>query len=695
MGGPAVNVDGMMMHHAVRNAFPWLALLVAAGALGWAVSFGTLPPADFVFNNEDEVKSVDPSKATGTPEHRILSAIFEGLLRLMPADQPPDADGVVPLEVVPGVAELPDISQDRLTYSFRLRPNAQWSNGDPVTAHDFVWSWRRTLHPDTASEYAYQLHYLEGAREYQEGSVAVGDRVEVELADRRDPLQPFPRGTMVRGTLKNIQLPPDPAPVPNLAAEERDRIAADRKRLSVYTLEEKARGIDGELAPDWDAPGRTLRVSKATRAELRAVLEWKNDDFSDVVTCTHVLLDFDSRVGVRAADDHTLIVKLHSPTPFFQELTTFYPLSPMNRRCVEQFGSPAWTKPENIVTNGTYLLADRRIRDRIRLVKNPRHWDAANVRLEVIDALPIKSRLTGLNMFLSGELDWNHAPPGNMIPFLKDRPDYVDGPALITYFYRLNVARDGLRDKRVRQALSLAMDKQAICTYVTQAGERPAQSFVPRGMPGYESPRLAGHDPNRARQLLEEAGYPGGRNFPKLQILYNSDEMHKAIAEVIQQQWKKELGIQIELHGIAWPAYLEQMHKGDFDICRAGWVPDYTDPNTFLDIFVTGGLQNGTNWGNPQYDRLIRAAGEEPDEKRRMQLLHDAEALLLDEMPLIPIYNYVGKNMVQPRVRGFHPNVNDFNPLYALSVEDPRNESSPRSVSGILPARGRSRPGVP
>ena len=246
---------------------------------------------------------------------------------------------------------------------------------------------------------------------------------------------------------------------------------------------------------------------------------------------------------------------------------------------------------------------------------------------------------------------------------------------MITYFYRLNVERKGLDDKRVRQALNLAIDKQSICSHVMEAGETPARSLVPPAMPGY-TPSLCGeHNPQLARQLLAVAGYPGGRGFPKLAILFNSDEVHKTIAEVIQQQWKQELGINIDLHGIAWPAYLEQMHKSDFDICRAGWTPDYTDPNTFLDLFVTGGLQNSTHWGNQEYDRLIAAAGAEPEEATRMTLLRNAEAILMDEIPIIPIYYYVTKNQVKPRVRGFYPNVHDFNPLSALSVDDSGTES--------------------
>jgi oligopeptide transport system substrate-binding protein len=526
------------------------------------------------------------------------------------------------------------------------------------------------LHPDTASEYAYQLHYVAGAKQYNTLLVDVGDKVEVELADRGDPIQPFPRGTMVHGILRDIAKPEAPQQPENASAEEQSRAMAEWKRNWIYLVEELARGRDGERLVEWDGTGQLVAFS-----EEPPTGEWRHAsnavDFRGPVTkCQHVLIDFGTNVGVRAVDDYTLVVTLTHPTPFFSELLTFYPLYAVNRSCIERYGSPGWTKPENIVTNGPFLLHFRRIRDRIRLVKNPNYWNAGNVHLQVVDALPVKSRITAMNMFLNGELDWNHAPPGNMIPLLKDRPEYRSGPALVVYFYRLNTGRPGLNDRRVRQALNLALDKSQICTYVTQAGEQPARSLVPPGMSGYEPASCGTYNPDRGKQLLAEAGFPDGRGFPRIEILFNSDEMHKSIAEVIQQQWKRTLGIDVDLRGIAWPAYLDAMHKSDFDICRAGWVPDYTDPNTFLDMFVTGGTHNNTNWGNPRYDELITAAGREPDTTKRLQMFREAETILMDELPIIPIYYYVTKNLVKSRVQNFYPNLHDSNPISALRVND-------------------------
>jgi oligopeptide transport system substrate-binding protein len=344
----------------------------------------------------------------------------------------------------------------------------------------------------------------------------------------------------------------------------------------------------------------------------------------------------------------------------------------VNPRCVETYGSPDWTKPQNIVTNGPFRLQFRRIRDRIRMVKNEMHWDAANVHVRLIDALAMKSETTALNMYLNGQLDWipNYVPSAT-IPILKR--DFADQfhptPILTTYFYRVNVTRPELRDRRVRQALNLAIDKQVICERVTRAGEVPATALVPPGITGYVSPAGPARDAARARRLLEEAGYGGGRGLPTIEILYNDLDMHRTIAETIQQMWRENLGVDTELRGLEWGVYLDSTHKLDYDVSRAGWVADYPDPNTYLDMFMTGNENNQTGWGNPRYDELIRRAGEEPDPEKRMELLKEAEAILIDEAPILPIYFYVSKNLVRPRIEGFFNTVQDEHPLTLLRVK--------------------------
>jgi oligopeptide transport system substrate-binding protein len=652
------------MPHFLRRAFPLIALGLLAGAIVWAVSFGTLPPAEFTFDNGTELETIDPCLATGQPENRVINGLFEGLLRNAPPENWRELAGPgknVPLTAQPGMSDRYDISEDGKTYTFHMRQGAVWTDGTPVTAGDFEWAWMRMLHPETGSRYANLLYdYIAGGKEYNAAQVEPGGRVEVELADRRDPLQLFPRGTLLRGDLVAIDKPPEPQIAASASDEERADALVDWKRGWVYTVE-----IKTTAEPvDWNAPGKLRRFTKdpaAARVKSGA---------TEVEKCLHVLPDFASTVGIKAASPDTFVVTLQNRTPYFADLVAFYPLYPVNRACYEQHGSPDWTRAENIVGNGPFRLEFRRIRDRIRLVKNDRYWDRANVRLNSVDALATKSETTALNMYLNGQIDWAAYLPAATIPVLRGEKfadQYHSAPMLTTYFYRVNVTRPELRDKRVRQALSLAIDKQAICDRVTKAGEVAATTYVPPGLAGYTSPAGAGYDPEKAKALLADAGYPGGRGLPAIEILYNDMDVHKTIAETIQQMWRS-VGIVAELRGLEWGVYLDSTHNLDYDVSRAGWIADYSDPNTFLDMFMSGNANNQTGWSNTRYDELMRQAASQGDPPKRMALLAEAEALLLDEQPILPIYFYVSKNLVHLRVKGFFSSVQDEHPLKFLEV---------------------------
>ncbi|MFH1923563.1 MAG: ABC transporter substrate-binding protein, partial [Planctomycetota bacterium] len=320
----------------MRSTAAYLLAALGLAALVWAVSFGTLPPADFTFSNGSEIKTVDPAIVTGQPEGRIVRALFEGLCVWDPQDLTPR----------PGVARAWELSPDKQTYTFHLRDSAAWSDGAPVVAEDFVWSFRRFLHPDTGAQYAYEMWYVVGAEQYTSGSVEPGDPVEIELEEKPPGALPFAAGILLRGELVAIEESSEPP---------------------VYVTK---------------TDGRTRRFQKGARLPGTEDYRW-------------LLYDFES-VGIRALDRHTLEIRLKHPVPYFSNLMGFYPMFPVNRRCVETHGYPAWTKAENIVTNGPFLLKFRRIRDRIRLVKNPHYWDRDNVRLEVIDALAVESYPTNL-----------------------------------------------------------------------------------------------------------------------------------------------------------------------------------------------------------------------------------------------------------------------------------------------------------
>jgi oligopeptide transport system substrate-binding protein len=328
-------------------------------------------------------------------------------------------------------------------------------------------------------------------------------------------------------------------------------------------------------------------------------------------------------------------------------------------------------KPENLVCSGPYTLESRRIRDRIRLKKSETYWDRENVQCRTVDILAIESVVTGLNLYLTGEADWMTSIPPPIIPILRaqKRDDYFPEPELTVYFYRFNCTQAPFTDKKVRQAFAMAINKQQVVDTVTRAGELPARSFVPPGMIGYVPPLGPDFNPSEAQRLLAEAGFPNGKGIKTIPLLYDTGGVNQSIAELIQDQWKRTLGVQVSPYNQPWSTIQASQRTLDFTVCRSGWIGDYTDPNTFLDMFVTGGANNETGWGNPEYDLLIKEAASEFDPAKRFKLLEKAEAILLDESPIVPIYFRVSKNLVRPYVKGFYNNSLDIHPLKSIKVD--------------------------
>jgi oligopeptide transport system substrate-binding protein len=494
--------------------------------------------ADLVILNGAEPESIDPAVVTGQLEGRICYALFEGLLHFDRYGKPQR-----------GIAESWDLSSDGKIYTFHLRANAKWSNGDPVTANDFVQSWKRVLLPETASEYAYLLYHINNA-------------------------QPFNEGT---------------------------------------------------------------------------------------------LKDF-SRVGISAIDDRTFRVELEAPVPYFLDLCSFATLLPVHLATVEKYGDD-WIKPDKLVNNGPFLLEEWRLNYRIRLKKNPLYWDAAHVALDTIDALPIDNSITAYNFYASKVadliLDKGLTPP-SLIPELKTRPDFHAAPFLGNYFIRFNVTRKPLNDVRVRQAFSMAVDRDRIVEKITQAGEPPAYSFTPPGTAGgYQPPKMFGRNVQKARQLLADAGYPGGKGFPTVTYLYDSKKLNEDIAVEIQNMLADALGVQVELQKQEWKVYLNSLSRLDYDFARSSWVGDYNDPNTFIDCFVSGGGNNRTGWSSKEYDDLVAAAALEPDNNKRSHIFQRAEDILLNQgTPICPLYYYVGIQIYDgQRFGGIEPNLLDEHPF--------------------------------
>jgi len=532
-----------------------VAASLAAGSLGMLLLGGCgqgIPSADeaaetgiLLLGHGAGPKTLDPQRATGVTENRIISTLIEGLIAYHPTD-----DNLPE----PGVAASWESSEDASVWTFHLREDALWSNGDPVTADDFVYSYERMLNPAFPGEYSQMLYVMENARAYADGDV---------------------------------------------------------------------------------------------------------DDFAEV--------------GVKALDARTLEFRLVGPTPYFVNMLKHYSWFPVHPPTIEAHGGPfdmsaTWTMPGNFVGNGAFVLSDWLPNQYLRVERSPTYWDRETVRLEGIYFFPIEDVNTERRMFDAGLLHITSTVPTNDIPSLREeQPDLIHlDPYLGTYFYRFNVTREPLDDPRVRRALALAIDKQALVERVALGDQQPATAFVPPGFTGYASPASVGHDPEEARALLAEAGYPDGEGFPELYLLFNTSEGHRKIAEAIVAMWNDTLGINMQLENKEWKVYLDAQSHLDYDVARAGWIGDYMDPITFLDMFTTGNGNNDTGWSNPRYDELIEKAFRSETEAEHFQLLQEAEAILLDELPIAPIYWYTRIYLKDPRLQGWTPKLLDNHPAKYL-----------------------------
>ena len=378
--------------------------------------------------------------------------------------------------------------------------------------------------------------------------------------------------------------------------------------------------------------------------------------------------DFDE-VGFETPDDKTLVIKLHSPTPFFLSLLNHHSWFPVHIASVEKFGGFAtrpnrWTRPGNFVGNGPFRLVSWRLKHAIVVEKNPLYWDADRVRLKEIHFYPIEDLDTEERAFRAGQVHKTNKLPLSKIPAYieKDAPELVTAAYLGTYFYMFNTTIPALQDKRVRLALNLAIDRQSIVRNVSQGGEVPAFSFVPPNCAGYTSRNKLEFNVEKAKKLLAEAGYPGGKGFPKVSLLYNTLESHKTIAEAIQQMWEQNLGINITLENQEWKVYLDSKTQMDFQIVRFGWIGDYVDPNTFLDLWITESGNNNSGWSSKEYDRLIALAGSTTDQEKRFEYFQQAEKLLLEEAPIMPIYFYTSTYLKDPRLKNWNATILDHQP---------------------------------
>jgi oligopeptide transport system substrate-binding protein len=531
-----------------------LSALASAIALTFFVGCGGSNPSDdsglkvLHFGNGAEPQDIDPATVTGVVEHRILKSLMEGLV-----SEDPD------LNLVPGVAQTWDISEDGLVYTFNLNPEAKWSNGDTITAHDFVGSYRRMLTPGIAAEYAYMLFKVVGAEDY----------------------------------------------------------------------------LNGEI-----------------------------EDFSET--------------GFQALDDHTLQLTLRQRTPFLLHAMNHYAWYPVPVRVVEEFGGldrkgTRWTRPENFVGNGAFRLKSWQPGRKLVVERSPTYWDHETVKLDEIHFYPIESIETEERMFRTGQLHiTNEVPLSKLKTYLSENPESISiAPYHGVYYFRFNTTRPPFDDVRVRQALAYAIDRTAIVENITLANESPAYHMVPPNILDYTSEHRFEMDIAAAQRLLAEAGYPNGEGFPPTELLYNTSEKHRTVAEAIQQMWRANLGINIGLYNQEWKVYLEAQDNLDFQVSRAGWVADYVDPHVFLDLWKTGGGNNDTGWGNADFDRLLDQALDSPTNSERFAVYNQMEQILIDEMPVMPIYHYTNSKLISPQVLHYKITPLDNFPWKLVDLAEP------------------------
>ncbi|MFO8042732.1 MAG: peptide ABC transporter substrate-binding protein [Alkalispirochaeta sp.] len=376
-----------------------------------------------------------------------------------------------------------------------------------------------------------------------------------------------------------------------------------------------------------------------------------------------------AEVAVRAIDERTFQFETVEPVPFMIEALTHHAFVVVPVHAIDRHGDK-WTQPEHFVGNGPFLRADSP-QENVVLEPNPAYWNAGTVELDRVTFVPGGDDTERLDMYEDGEIDWVPAVPADQHAELAPREDYHVSPALGTYYYVLNTDRAPLDDPDVRRALTLALDRRALVDAAGAGGQIPTSSLVP-DMQGYPGITGARYDVQAARELLSDAGYPGGQGFPRLTVLYNTDDGHRAIAESLQSQWLRNLGIDVNLQGQGWSTYLDRWRSADFDIIRAGWTGTYRDPTAFLNVFATGDAMNGGRYRSDRYDHLLAEAARRDYGADRFALLQEAEQLLVeDHAAVIPIYHYVHRNLIdREQWSGWYPNVMGRHPVGRIAPRE-------------------------
>ena len=499
---------------------------------------------ELVFNLGADPETIDPTINTASEASTVILNAFECIMTLDENDN-----------AVEGAAESVEVSDDGLVYTIKLRKDGKWSDGEPVVADNFKYSWVRALTKENAAEYAYQLYYIKNAEKYYNG--------------------------------------------------------------------------------------------EATADEL----------------------------GINVIDDYTLEVTLEAPTTYFPQLLAFPTYAPLREDIVSADPEGWATKPETYVTNGAFKLVQWDMKDQLVFEKNENYWNKDSIKLDKLTFKLVTDDTTAYSELQAGNFDVVNSVPTNEIEPGQEAGLVHVSPKLGTYYFGINVGKQddmaedvktALSNKLVRQAINLAIDRQEIIDNVGKAEQVAAYSFVPEGIYNPDGTEFADkeyYDPSdmdgnieKAKELLKEAGYENGEGLPTIELMYNSEGAHKDICQIVQENLAK-IGINIELANQEWAVFLNTRQQGGYEIARQGWIGDYSDPITFLDLFVTGGGNNDSGYSNPEYDALIAAAKVETDPDKRKEQLREAEDILMDDMPILPIYYYTTVMGWNENVKGIQVSV--------------------------------------
>lgn len=493
---------------------------------------------EFRINLASEPPTLDPAQATDQVSFTVINAIYEGLTII-------DENG----NVQPGIAEKWDVSEDGKTYTFTIRSDAKWNNGDPITAHDFEFSWKRALDPKLVpkpSQYAYQMYYIEGAEAYNTGSGSVDD------------------------------------------------------------------------------------------------------------------------VKINATDDHTLVVTLNAPTVYFESLLSTAIYFPVHQSVTENeaFAAAANT----MITNGPFTMTEWKRNTSIVLEPSESYYARDDIKFAKVSFTMVNDSNSELNMYETGKLDYAGYPTGalptDQFASLKEKyPNefQIKGTASL-YYYLINTTEAPFTNEKIRQALSLSIDRAAITEKVTLGGQIPAYGLVPPGIKGVEDEYRNEVDDNYfqedlelAKQLLAEGlAEEGLTELPAFSLTFNTNELHQKVAEAVVDMWSNNLGVNAQIGNEEWGVFLDNRTAMNYQVARAGWGADYNDPISFIGLFTSKSGNNNTGYANAEYDALVSQVDQSTDAAERVRLMAEAEKMIIDSHSIIPIYYYSTVYLMKPDVKGVY-----------------------------------------